>query len=198
MISDSVPWKEELLKLAQTIERRTTQRRWTERTSFLVERDLMNAGYAIRRLNEARKISDELAAETVTVQRHNLIGGPVDVWNRHKIWEHFDLDRPETVELALTEFSNQLIHSWVWMLSATETKPYRFDGVWVSSDWASKRYLYFFSADTLVQLFRAIGLDDIMTLGYQRGEDGVMRIKTASRKDLPPGGPQWAHPTRPG
>lgn len=80
--------------MAQSIERRTTQRRWTERTSFLVERDLMNAGYALRRLNETRKISDELAAERVTVQRHNLVRGPSDIWNRHEFWEHLTWRTP--------------------------------------------------------------------------------------------------------
>ncbi len=179
MISDSVPWKEELLRVAQSIERRTTQRRWTERTSFLVERDLMNAGYALRRLNEARKIS----AERVTVQRHNLVRGPIDIWNRHEFWEHFDLENPQPVDLSLTEFSNQLIHSWVWSLSATKSAPHRFDGVWVSSDWASKNWLYFVNAGTLIRLFRAVGLDDVVEIQYQRGSDGLMRVVKATREN---------------
>lgn len=180
MISDSVPWKEELLRVAQSIERRTTQRRWTERTSFLVERDLMNAGYALRRLNEARKISDELAAERVTVQRHDLVRGPIDIWNRHEFWEHFDMENSQPVDLTLTEFSNQLIHSWVWSLSATDSAPHRFDGVWVSSDWASKNFLYFVSVDTLIRLFRAVGLDDVAEVQYRWGRDGVMRVVKAT------------------
>lgn len=181
MISDSVPWKEELLRVAQSIERRTTQRRWTERTSFLVERDLMNAGYALRRLNEARKVSDELAAQRITVLRHILARGPIDIWNRHEFWKHFDMQNPEPVDLTLTEFSNQLIHSWVWSLSAAEDAAQGFDGVWVSSDWASKTCLYFISAETLIGLFRAVGLDDVVEVQYQRGGDGVMRVVKASR-----------------
>lgn len=70
VISDSIPWKTELLRIAGTLERRTTQRRWPDRSSFLVERDVMVAAYAIRRLNEARKISDELARVRVPVLRH--------------------------------------------------------------------------------------------------------------------------------
>jgi hypothetical protein len=181
LISDSVPWKEELLRIARSIERRTTQRRWTERTSFLVERDLMNGGYALRRLNEARKVSDELAAERITVQRHVLVGAPIDTWNRHEFWEYFDMQNPEPVDLTLTEFSNQLIHSWVWSLSATEDAPHRFNGVWVSSDWASKTCLYFISAETLIALFRAVGLDEVVEVRYQRGSDGAMRVVKATR-----------------
>jgi hypothetical protein len=181
LISDSIPWKEELLRVAQSIERRTTQRRWTERTSFLVERDLMNAGYALRRLNEARKVSDELAAQRITVQRHILVRGPIDIWSRHEFWKHFDMQNPQPVDLSLTDFSNQLIHSWVWSLSATEDAPHGFDGVWVSSDWASKTSLYFISAETLIGVFRAVGLDDVVEVRYLRGSDGVMRVVKATR-----------------
>lgn len=181
MIGDSVPWKEELLKVAQTLERRTAQRRWTERTSFLVERDVMNAGYAIRRLNEARKISDELATDTVMARQHRLLGRPVDIWNRHEFYEHYDMEQPETVQLTLSEFCNQVIHSWVWMLSATQDPPHRFDGIYVSSDRARKRHVYFFAAPTLVHLFREVGLDDIVSMQMRRDHNGDRHIIKASR-----------------
>lgn len=180
MISDAIPWKEELLRVARSIEQRTTQRRWTERTTFLVERNLMNAGYAIRRLNEARRISDNLAAQPIPVQMHMLTGGPIDIWNRGEYWEHFDMDNPQTVELSLTEFTNQLIHSWVWSLSSTESPPYLFNGVFVASDWASKKHLYFFSASTLIELFHAVGDDHVVSSLYQRDSKGIMHITRAS------------------
>ena len=56
MISDSFPWREELLRVAGRLEKRKAQRRWTERTMFLVERDIMISAYAIRKLKEANKI----------------------------------------------------------------------------------------------------------------------------------------------
>ncbi len=134
MIWDSVPWKEDLLRVADSLERRTTQRRWCERTSFLVERDVMNGAYALRKLNEARKISDELAAETFAAREHLLLGRPVDIWNRHDFYEHYDMEHPQPVQLALADFYNQVIHSWVWMLSGAEEPPHLFDGIYVSSD----------------------------------------------------------------
>lgn len=69
MISDPYPWREELLRVADRIEKRKAQRRWTERTMFLVERDIMVSVYAIRKLNEAKRISDRLRGERVRVQR---------------------------------------------------------------------------------------------------------------------------------
>lgn len=181
MIDDSIPWKEDLLRIADVLERRTAQRRWTERTSFLVERDVMNAAYAVRKLTEARRISDELAAEPVVCGRHSLTGGPVDIWNRYEFYEHYDMERPETVSLSLGEFCNQIIHSWIWMLSATEPPSALFDGIYVSSDRARKRHVYFLPADRLISTFRSVGLDDIVSMQMQRDRNGDMQILKASR-----------------
>lgn len=189
MISDSIPWKNELLRIAGTLERRTTQRRWPERSSFLVERDVMVAAYAVRRLNEARKISDELAREPVPVMRHPLIGKPVDVQTRHEFYEHYDMDRPEPVRLSITEFCNQFIHSWIWMLSATEDAPHLFDGIYVSSDWAMKRHVYFFDASTLVRVFRAVGSDDVMSVRYRQDAHGWHFDSVSSKLPESGGGP---------
>jgi hypothetical protein len=82
VISDSVPWRGELRRIADRLEKRKSQRRWTEHASFAVERDVMVAAYAIRRLIEARKLSDDLTSTEVEVIRHNLSAaapGPSDL-----------------------------------------------------------------------------------------------------------------------
>lgn len=91
VISDSVPWKEHLLRIADTLEKRKTQARWTERTSFLVERDTLTAAYAVRKMIESHKLSDELRQEGIIVRRHNLSGAtspglaPKTVKNIHRM-----------------------------------------------------------------------------------------------------------------
>jgi len=76
MIDDSIPWKEDLLRVADTLERRKNQARWMARTSFLVERDTMTAAYAVRKLIQAHKVSDELRREGVQVRRHASSASP--------------------------------------------------------------------------------------------------------------------------
>ena len=181
MIDDSVPWKESLLRVADSLERRTRQRRWTERTSYLVERDVMNAAYAIRKLNEARKISDGMAGERVNARRHALTGRPVDIWNRDEFVEHYDMQHTQLVSLELTEFCNQVIHSWVFMLSATETPPHRFNGVYVSSDRARKKHVDFISTEALIRVIRDVGQDNIMSMRWQRDSSGDVRVTKATR-----------------
>ncbi len=60
MIDDSIPSKDELVKVADRLEAKTEQKRWTERTGYLIEQDFMVSAYAIRKLIDAHKVSDKL------------------------------------------------------------------------------------------------------------------------------------------
>lgn len=127
MISDSIPWQDELLKLADRLERKSLQTRWTERSSFIVERDIMTSAYAIRRLLEAGKVSRTTYATAVPVLSHTARGVRPDMWNRHKLEELYDLDAPRKAQLSLRKYCNQLIHSYVWGINADEHSGF-FDG----------------------------------------------------------------------
>jgi hypothetical protein len=187
VIQDSVPWREELCKVAERLERRKTQRRWTERTGFLVERDVMTSAYAVRKLIEARKVSDELSAQRVVVKRHPLIGRAPDIWDRYEFWKHYDLEHGTNAELTLETFCNQIIHSWVWSLSATDPGN-EFDGIFVSSDRNRRSCLYFISIQTLIKVFRAVGSEDIVYSQMQRDEHGEMQwiIRSSGRPPFMP------------
>lgn len=183
MISDSVPWKIELLKIADRLERRKTQRRWTEQTGFLVERDVMVSAYALRKLLEARKVSDSLAVQKIAVTQHSLaIGAKVpDALNRYEVWENYDLDNGRTIELPLREFCNQIVHSWNWMLSATEDRA--FNGFFVSSDRMRARSIYFVPIDTFVEILRAVGSEDVIGMSFLSDENGQMQIYKIYNED---------------
>ena len=62
-------------------------------------------------------------AALYTGEGDTLIGKPVDIWNRDDFVEHYDMEHDEGVTLSLWEFCNQIIHSWVWMLSADGARP---------------------------------------------------------------------------
>ncbi|MFI0155235.1 hypothetical protein [Streptomyces lydicus] len=70
---------------------------------------------------------------------------------------------------------NQIIHSFVWQLSATEDEG-TFDGVFVCSDRSRRKILYHFHVDTLIDLFRRVGAEDIYSIHMRRDEKGEMRI----------------------
>ncbi|WP_054820532.1 hypothetical protein [Arthrobacter sp. JCM 19049] len=175
MISDSIPWREELWRVADRLEKKSKQQRWTERSSFLVERDFMTSAYAIRRLNEAHKISDDLAKTKVPVIRHKRIGSVPDIWNRHEIWEHYDLENGVRDHITIPHMCNQLIHSFIWFLSATEDTEL-FNGAFVVSENERHKHLYFLPVESLIALCRNVAAEDIGSVQYQRGSDGIMRI----------------------
>jgi hypothetical protein len=49
-ISDPAPWKAELRGVAERLEAKTKQTRWTARTDVLIERDVVVGAYTMRKL----------------------------------------------------------------------------------------------------------------------------------------------------
>lgn len=170
MIYDSSPWKKELLRAANKLERSQRTKKWTERIAFIIEREVMLGAFAIRRLNEARKISDRMARQSVPVRRHELTSNPPDIWDAVEPWKQFDLTTSTSEELTLSKFCNQIIHSWSWLVSGEETG--MFDGIYVTSDRDRTRYLYFIHVETLIGTFRRTGKDDIVEMKMKRNKKG--------------------------
>ncbi|TNB71604.1 hypothetical protein FHJ30_13025 [Arthrobacter sp. BB-1] len=200
MISDSVPWRYELNRIAGRLERKTRQKHWTERSSFRTEKDLMMAGYAIRRLLEARKVSDSLAAKQIAIVRHPRIGPVPDVYNRHEIDIIYDLTNPIRDQVTLTHLANQIIHSYVLVISCDENETpfegpdgvevegtYLFNGFFLASEKERLKHAYFIDASTLIDLCRAIASEDVVGVDMRRDADGVMNIsRVISSTD-----PEW-------
>ncbi len=135
----------------------------------------MTSAYAIRRLNEARKISDALAKTRVPVLRYERIGSIPDIWDRYEIWEHYDLENGVRDHITIPHLCNQLIHSFVWAINATEDTNL-FVGVYVASENERAKHLYFVPVGSVIDLCRKVASEDIGEVQYQRGTDGVMRI----------------------
>lgn len=186
MIDDSVPWKEELLRIAYRLHRKARQRRWTDRSSFLVERDVMVGAYAIRKLVEARKVSDALASQNIAVQEYPLTGRAPDIWRRDEIWKHYDLDSGRDTSISLTWLCNQIIHSFVWLLSAEEPPPHYLNGIYVASDRKRLQGLYYITIETLVRLFYSIGGENIVEATMSRDGSGDMQILRLIARPAPP------------
>jgi hypothetical protein len=166
VIGDSIPWKDELLRVAGRIERKKPQKRWPERSMFLLERDVMVSAYAVRKLIEARKVSDELSAQTWPVRRHGLRGAAPDAWNRHEVEEVFDLEKSLGERLASAELCNQIIHSWIWAPYWTwAPEAYERDllaGIYVASDRKRRECLYSIDIDVVIELFRSVGSEEVV------------------------------------
>lgn len=198
MISDSIPWRHELWRIARRLERKTRQRHWTEQSSFRVEKDLMMGGYAIRRLLEARKLSDALVAKQIPITRHQRIGPLPDVYNRHDTDVIYDFQNPVRDQITLAKLCNQIVHTFVLVLSCDEIEEpymgddgvevegeYPFNGYFLASENERSKHCYFLEASTFISLCRSIATEDVVGVEMRRGDDGVMRITKVIAADDP-------------
>jgi hypothetical protein len=181
MIDDSSPWKEELWMMADRLEKCKRRRRWTDQSAFLVERDVMFGAYAIRKLIEAHKISDQATAEPLNAERYGLADRVPDLMNFHRPWDNYDLSAGDIAQLSLREFSNQVIHSFIFTI-CTNQDGHGFNGLLFSSDRARREFVYFVNADSILTTFRRVAEDDIVEKHMVRESSGEMRVTSASRE----------------
>ena len=160
MISDSVPWREELLKIATALERRAELKRWSTRTGFLVERDLMVGMFTIRRLIEAAKTSSLLPRERVSFGMHPLTGRVPGIFDRWAYWEYYEMDSKRQTELTVRELVSLFIHSFVLeFYPESEHGPAM---IWVVSERDRHKWLYSISFARVAALFRRVGNEDVI------------------------------------
>ncbi|KRE15072.1 hypothetical protein ASE63_17700 [Bosea sp. Root381] len=93
MIHESAPWKAHLVRDARLIERWAAKPKHSERRSFLIERKVFLAAYAMRKLDDGIKLSDLLTAD-MQVLRFPPAQGGFTLRNNHSFDECFDLENP--------------------------------------------------------------------------------------------------------
>ncbi|MGJ0121014.1 hypothetical protein ACQ7HM_17570 [Williamsia sp. MIQD14] len=184
MISDSVPWKEDLYRVAERLDRRGSQVRWTERTAFLVERDVMFGCFAIRKLLDTPgKISDECRGESMSVLSFPLSDVAPDFWDAYDFADFFgrEDEGPTRESIGLRQLCDRVIHSLIFGLEHSEDPPHQFGGVFVASDKSSKTSLTLISLAELVRVFRIVAGDEVVSLHMIRDETGHRKVVRASR-----------------
>lgn len=172
MIWESYPWRHELCVVAQRLEAWSNEIDWEdERIAFEVERDTMVSAYAIRKLLEAEKLPDSIESCRIRVMSYPLKGRVPDSGNWDRIDEHYDFLAEEIQTLELDRLCNQFIHSDIWM---REGDPVRkgMSGIFVASDWVRKTNLYRVNVESLIRLFRDVGVEEVTSLHRRRDSSG--------------------------
>lgn len=178
MIWDSLPWKRELTRLAESLRRRKSQRRWPGSSLARVEQEIFLSAYVIRKLLDSNKVSDEVASSSLRGRAHKHCSGTVDIMNWHKIDELYDLSSGEEISLGLRDFCNQIIHSFVFVLAITNG----LEGFYVASDRDKSSRLLYFDIDEVINTLVEVSEDDIVRLVAIRGTDGEMKLIKKSNR----------------
>lgn len=159
MIWDSTYWKDDLAKTAETLKRRSTQTRWVERSFVNLEKDVFIAFYSIRKLIEAKKLTDETVNITFKLQTYLPTGKNVTLINWHKIDELYNMEKKSSEQRKLGFICDQIIHSYIFI--PTFDSDNTLHSILFSSDHQRSNKLFQMRVNELVDCISQVANDDI-------------------------------------
>ena len=157
MIYESKFWKDDLLKQAKFLRSKTVQKRWTEISSARLEQTIMLGFYSIRKLVEAKKLSDSIVIQNITASAYIWRGQPITTINWLDIDKLYDLDVPKAVNKDLLFFCHQFVHSYIFIEYFNDE--HNLNGVFVSSERERYHMLYSLEIEQIIDIFEQAGND---------------------------------------
>jgi hypothetical protein len=156
VIHESAPWKAQLLRDATLIARWAGETS-SESRSFRIERRVFLAAYAMRKLDDALKVSTAVLGGAIPALKFNSTGPGFASHNNYGFDRYFDLSTPQSVELPRRRLLNLLIHSLAYVEVLGEDEAY--EGFMVTSDQERERGLFQVDLTDYLGLMREVGRD---------------------------------------
>jgi hypothetical protein len=150
-------WKKSLVKQATILRYRIRQKRWTDSTFANVEQAVMVGFYSIRKLIEARDLTDFIRTQRLKIVAYAWKGKRVTRLNRFFPNELYNLKTPHPLEKDLLFLCHQVVHSYLFELSFNRAR--NLNGVFISSDRERNRAVYFLRIRQIIKLFEQVGND---------------------------------------
>jgi hypothetical protein len=171
MIHESSYWKNDLLKLADRLELRVVQTRWGEKNFYTLEKEIFIGFYSIRKLIEAKKISDSLKIKEYEVREFNYKGQPETIFT--KSYENdYEFTKAKTTKVTLLELCNQFIHSHHFLPFSPNGK--NVIGFFFCSDHKRTSGLYLITIFDIVDIYRSIGKNYPKSMIVNRLQNGKL------------------------
>jgi hypothetical protein len=136
-----------------------------------VERDIFFSAYAIRKLMDAGKLSDELESTSLRTSEYRPTVRAVDLMNRDRIDHLYDLSHATRGQVSLRTACNQIIHSFVFSPMLEEDGGLA--GFFVASESEKARRLRYISADAWIGVLESVTEDDIVSMTLLRDAVGA-------------------------
>ncbi|MDP1946158.1 MAG: hypothetical protein Q8L77_01545 [Nitrospirota bacterium] len=145
--------------MARQLQKRTKQRRWPERSLAKLEKEVFIGFYGIRKLLEARKLSDRLSKKCVAAEAFRYTGArQITIYNwNSKFADAYDFENSAKINMSLEFICNQVIHSYVFKEVFDEGGALA--GIFISSDRKRNESLYYISLPELIKVFLSVGSD---------------------------------------
>lgn len=116
--------------------------------------------YLVRKLVEAKKLSDIMAEQQVNLSmyKHKDEWNPTTRMNKRKIDKLYNLDEEEVVSRNLRFLCNKFIHSYVFE-ECFDDESGLLLGIFFSSDKDRNKALYYIEIQKIIEIFEKVGSD---------------------------------------
>ena len=181
MLDESFPYKRQMRRELGAVRNKPIAE---DETAWVrLERFVFWSAFVIRKLSEAKKLSDEFEAERFQIRRFPRIDPDdlQDFMNADKIDRFYDLGRPESRTVDPLWIVNQLIHSFVYMPEAEDGPPL---GFYFNSDNSRSESLFHITWGEFVRLIEAVVDDGVVSMRFNRLTGEMWKSRTIS--DEPP------------
>ncbi len=168
MILDSSYWKDDLLKLADKLERRLIQKRWSEKSFYTLEKEIFIGFFSIRKLIESNKISESIATKTYQIYefpKNKNIESIISINPKND----FEFGKKTQVDITIAALCNQFIHSYHFVPFIPEGKA--LIGFIFCSDYKRKTGIYMMTIFDVVDIYRQTGNNYPSTYSAKRIND---------------------------
>jgi hypothetical protein len=162
MIWESSYWKEDLLRLAAGLRKRQHRRRWSERAQAKLEKEILYAFYAVRKLIEAKRLTDRVANLQCVARSYpyTYTGKRLTLFDWVRNFEvAYDFRKEKSERLPIRFICNQIIHSYVFI--ECFGKSGGLSGIFFSSESQRYKRLYHMSIREILKALSKVGSDHV-------------------------------------
>lgn len=175
MIWESEPWKRALMADVRRLDRLRAYH-FEARKMSMIERTLFTAGFSVRKLMEAHKLTDAVCATTLVCAKHSILPERTpNALNWQDISRFYDLDNSTPDQLSLRQFCNLLVHSFVFVI-ATRSSAETMDCIYITSDKDKHKFLLCIEYEDIRALLTAVAEDEVVSSQWRRAKDGQFKI----------------------
>lgn len=185
MFWESSVIKHELVADIENVEQRLEEDE-SEAALIAVEQFVFWVAFAVRKLADSFKLSDEFEARqwAVTVHPKRASAPPTDYLNWHHVDTLYDLDSGASQSVTLRRLTGLLIHSFVFM-PVTDEAGRKLEGILFNSDRTKDVGLYHVRWSEFCALIHALYDDDVVQGSYDR-RTGRLEKRGPLTADPPP------------
>lgn len=168
MIHDSSYWKDDLLKLAQRLERRILQTRWGDKNFYTLENEIFVGFFLVRKLIESKKVSRSVAKKAHRLKEFGYTGDPLSLVT-HMRESEYDLSTGTNTSMSVHDLCNQFIHSHHFVPFFVTG---RVIGFFFCSDRRRTSGIYLITLLEVVEIYRAVGSNQPSSMSTKHLKNG--------------------------